>query len=96
MVAPITGKLRRHFVRNLSASMVRDRWTPQMRDCRYVVYRGMRSWQIDGELIDERICDTSVGTVFGYAWWNLHLQRIKVRDDYYKKLEEQRAQGLLD
>ncbi|PGH08779.1 hypothetical protein AJ79_05878 [Helicocarpus griseus UAMH5409] len=38
-----------------------------------------------------------LGTTFGYLWWyGYHLPRVRARDRFYSKLEEDRAKGLLN
>lgn len=35
---------------------------------------------------------TGLGTAFGYLWWyGFHIPRVRKRDQFYAKLEEQRA-----
>ncbi|KAL4796288.1 hypothetical protein BDV19DRAFT_388427 [Aspergillus venezuelensis] len=34
------------------------------------------------------------GTTFGYLWWyGYHLPRVRARDNYYNRLEQERAAG---
>ncbi|KAL2855357.1 hypothetical protein BJY01DRAFT_243320 [Aspergillus pseudoustus] len=34
------------------------------------------------------------GTSFGYLWWyGYHLPRVRARDNYYARLEQERAAG---
>ncbi|KAL1982927.1 hypothetical protein VTN96DRAFT_779 [Rasamsonia emersonii] len=35
-----------------------------------------------------------LGTAFGYLWWyGFHLPRVRARDNFYSRLENERARG---
>ncbi|KAL4875653.1 hypothetical protein BJY04DRAFT_223886 [Aspergillus karnatakaensis] len=87
-IAPITGILRRSLVLDLSTAFGKPlpvSISPPSELCTYG--RGnILNGDSDGGL--------SFGTTFGYLWWyGYHLPRVRARDNYYNRLEQERAAG---
>ncbi|KAL4915833.1 hypothetical protein BDW62DRAFT_203286 [Aspergillus aurantiobrunneus] len=101
-VAPITGMLRRNLVLDLSTAFGKSLPT------RYHRSAHARNSTQAREKSRIRVLDAGIpeletitqapslgfGTTFGYLWWyGYHLPRVRARDNYYNRLEQERAAG---